>query len=337
MTNKNEPTTLSTWAAAIARTLESDGLDPGIAFEKAGLDMEQTRNPNARYPVSGMTRLWRAALELTGNPAIGLKVAEQVQPASLHALGLSVLASATPGDALQRVARYSRIVTNAADIQIKPVGSHVEMCFHVLDQDVDIAFEAFDAFIGNIVKLGRMLTQRDVSPTRIELMRPTPPDTRPYERLFRCPVTFGCDIHKIIFEAAYLDETLPSANPELAQLNDQVIVDYLARFDRSQVAVQVRNLIIQRLPSGEPSQDEIASALHMSVRSLQRRLGEEDTSFKSLLEEIRKELACQYLKQQEKSIGEVTFLLGFSDQSNFSRAFKRWVGKAPGEFRADVA
>lgn len=330
----SEPTTLSTWALAIARTLDSLGCDAEAAFEEAGLSYADARDPNARFPVSAMTRLWRQAVEITGSPAIGLIVAEQVQPASLHALGLSVLASATPGDALQRVARYSRIVSNAANINIVRKGELVELQFLIPDHGIELAYEAFDAFIGNIVKLGRMLAQRDVSPVCIELMRPRPEDTSAYEAVFRCPVEFAAKRHRIIFEAKYLDEPLPSANPELAQLNDKVIVDYLARFDRSQITVQVRNLIIQRLPSGEPAQDEVAASLNLSTRSLQRRLSEEKSSYKELLEGTRKELAEQYLRRSDVSLGEITYLLGFSDQSNFSRAFKRWFGRTPGEFRA---
>lgn len=335
--NMSEPTTLSTWAAAIARTLESLGLDASEAFHMARLDAELARDPNARYPVSGMTRLWQAAVKLTDDPAIGLKVAEQVQPASLHALGLSVLASETLNDALQRISRYSRLVSNAANVAVGRMGNEVEVEIRIPDHGIPLAYEAFDAFIGNMVKMGRMLTQRDVSPLRLELMRPKPEHPKPYEDFFRAPIAFGANRYCIYFDADYLDEPLPSANSALAQLNDQVIVDYLARFDRSQIAVQVRNLIIQRLPSGEPSQDEIARSLNMSARSLQRRLNEENSSYKALLDDTRKELACQYLKQSDVTIGEVTYLLGFSDQSNFTRAFKRWLGKAPGEYRTSFA
>lgn len=329
-----EPTTLSTWAAAIARTLQTEGLDAAQAFEQAGLDIDKARDPNARYPVRGMTRLWQCAVQMTGNPAIGLKVAEQVQPASLHALGLSILASETLRDALQRVARYSSIVSNAARVSLEQKGAEIFIQFRVPDHGIALADEAFEAFIGNMVKMGRMLAQRDVSPLKITLMRPRPGDCSAYEKFFRAPIIFGAEAYRIYFDNQYLDEPLPSANPALAQLNDQVIINYLARFDRSQMAVQVRNLIIQRLPSGEPSQDEIASALNMSSRSLQRRLADEDSSYKTLLDTTRSELASQYLQSSDSSIGEITYLLGFSDQSNFSRAFKRWFGQSPGEFRA---
>lgn len=329
----NEPTTLSTWALAIARTLESLGCDANAAFAQAGLQMAQAQDPNARYPVSGMTRLWRAAVHISGDPAIGLKVAKQVQPASLHALGLSVLASASVRDALQRAARYSRIVSNAAHIELVQDDDVAIVCFHVPEWDIELADEAFDAFVGNMVKLGRLLSQRNASPLKVELVRGKPRNCKPWNDFFRCPIVYAAPECRLFFDASFLDEPLPSANPALARLNDQVIIDYLARFDKSQIALQVRNLIIERLPSGEPVQERIAAQLNMSLRGLQRKLKAEGTSFKQLLEETRRELACQYLKQSELSLGEVTYLLGFSDQSNFSRAFKRWMGQAPGEYR----
>ncbi len=328
-----EPTTLSTWAQAIARTLETMGCDADIAFDRAGLDRSLARDPNARYPVSGMTRLWQAAVELSGDPAIGLKVAEQVQPASLHALGLSILASETINDALKRVSRYSRIVSNAAHIELEHESGCAKLYFRVPDHRIPLAAEAFDAFMGNMVKLGRMLSQRDVYPLAVYLMRPKPADAWPYEDFFRAPIHYGAPEHRLDFEARYLEEPLPSANPALARLNDQVIVDYLTRFDKSQIALRVRNLIIERLPSGEPNQSEIAAQLNTSLRGLQRKLKDEGVNFKTLLDETRQELACQYLRQSELSLGEVTYLLGFSDQSNFTRAFKRWMGQAPSDYR----
>ena len=100
------------------------------------------------------------------------------------------------------------------------------------------------------------------------------------------------------------------------------------------LAMQVRAKIIEGLPDGGPSQEKIAQTLNTSLRSLQRRLRDEDTNFKNLLSETRQQLALQYLSDSSRSIGEITYPLGFSEPSNFTRAFKRWTGKSPGEFRS---
>jgi AraC-like DNA-binding protein len=116
-------------------------------------------------------------------------------------------------------------------------------------------------------------------------------------------------------------------------MNDQTVVDYLARFDRASITMQVRSKIIAQLPEGVPKQEDIAGTLHVSVRSLQRRLKSEQTSFKHLLNDTRKALAVQYIRESYRSLGEITYLLGFSDPSNFNRAFKRWMGETPSRYR----
>ncbi|MEA2094390.1 MAG: helix-turn-helix transcriptional regulator, partial [Pseudomonadota bacterium] len=109
--------------------------------------------------------------------------------------------------------------------------------------------------------------------------------------------------------------------------------DYLARFDRANITMQVRSKIIEQLHDGAPKQEDIAGTLHVSLRSLQRKLKDEHTSYKTLLENTRQQLAMQYLRDSQRSIGEITYLLGFAEPSNFTRAFRRWTGQSPGEFR----
>jgi len=139
------------------------------------------------------------------------------------------------------------------------------------------------------------------------------------------------------FDATLANTPLSTAHPELARLNDQTVIDYLARYERNNLAMQVRAKIIEGLPDGRPSQEDIAETLNTSLRSLQRRLRDEDTTFKDLLNETQQELALQYMRDTSRSIGEVTYLLGFSEPSNFTRAFKRWTGKSPGESQLPLA
>ena len=115
--------------------------------------------------------------------------------------------------------------------------------------------------------------------------------------------------------------------------NERVITKYLAQFERGSVKLQVEAKLLEQLPSGHTSQESIAKALHLSSRSLQRKLKEEGTTYKQLLEDTRRELAAQYVKESELSVGEITFLLGFSEPANFSRAFKRWTGVSPSAYR----
>ena len=115
--------------------------------------------------------------------------------------------------------------------------------------------------------------------------------------------------------------------------NNKIVADYLSRYHRSNLSLQVRHKIIEQLASGKVSQESVAEALVTSLRNLQRNLKKEGVSYKELLEDVRRELAAHYMEQSEMSINEITFLLGFSEPANFSRAFKRWTGVCPSEFR----
>jgi AraC-like DNA-binding protein len=134
-------------------------------------------------------------------------------------------------------------------------------------------------------------------------------------------------------DPAVVSESLATANPELVRVNDQVVTDYLARLDREDVIMRVRSELIERLPSGQVDEADIASSVNLSRRSLQRKLRERGVSFSELLDSSRRELGLQYVRDPQYSLNEVAYLLGFAEPGNFSRAFKRWYGKSPSQYR----
>jgi AraC-like DNA-binding protein len=172
-----------------------------------------------------------------------------------------------------------------------------------------------------------------INPSQVTLKRPKPDCTEKVAAFFRCPVKYDASNYSLCFSKQLVDAPLSNANPELARINDQAVIDYLARFDRDSVTMQVRSRIIERLHDGTPNQETIAESLHFSLRSLQRKLNREETNFKTLLETTRQELALHYIRETHRTLGEITYLLGFSEPSNFTRAFKRWTGRTPAEYR----
>ena len=129
---------------------------------------------------------------------------------------------------------------------------------------------------------------------------------------------------------------LPTSNPLLAELHERFAGDYLRQFDHAQTSYRVREVIIRRLPDGEPRRDEVAGELCMSERTLQRRLETEATSFVQLLDDTRRELAEQYLGRLNLSLAQAAYLLGFADQSSFFRACRRWFELSPGQYRSQL-
>lgn len=328
-----EATTLNTWAIAIARTLEARGLDSESLFAQVGLNPQFLRDPNGRYPVSKMARLWRLAVETSGDPCFALKASAYVQPATFHSLGLAMMASQNLEDALLRTARFSRIVSNAVDVVIEHTPRGVKEVVTFLP-GVPTVDEGIDLFMASTLKLGRMLTALEQMPVEIRLRRDGSAEMqKEFEAFFGCPVEFRADENSLLIPHHWMNTPLPMANPELARQNDKVVMEYLRSFDGARISEKVRAELISRLPAGEPARGDVAGVLNMSEKTLQRRLRDEDTSYQQILDETRNELAKQYLSERQLSVCDVTFRLGFSDQSSFTRAFKRWTGVSPGEFR----
>ena len=328
-------TTLAASALSMWRALESYGVDPGVMFRRAGLDPDKLHDANARYRDAELFKLWQLALEATKDPYIGFKVAACWHPSEAHALGYAWLASSSLKDALERTVRYIRIVTDKEQMTLEESDEELRLVIDNPVADYPTAAEDLDATFAVIVKLCRMCKGDSFNPLRITMHRPEPPDLGPFEEHFRAPIQYSGNEDSVCFDKADALAALPSANAEVARANEKIIQDYLARFDRSSVAMQVRARLTEQLSSGHASQESVADALHMSLRTLQRRLKSEGYSYKQLLDETRRELAAHYMAESHLSINEITYLLGFSDPSNYSRAFRRWTGKSPSIYREE--
>jgi len=327
-------TNLASTALSVWRALESCGVDPVVLFQRAGLDSTKLYDANARYPDSQVYKLWRLALKATGDPYFGLKVASHWHPSAAHALGYAWLASATLKDALERTVRYFRIVTDKEQLLLTESDEEFRLVIENPVLDYPTANEDVDASFAAVISLCRMCHGDSFNPRRVTMRRPEPPDSKPFSEHFRAPIQYSGNENSLCFDRTDALTPLPTANAEVARANEEIVKDYLARFDRSNVAMQVRARLTEQLSSGHATQESVAEALHMSLRSLQRRLNQEGTSYKGLLDETRRELAAHYMAESHRSINEITYLLGFSEPSNFSRAFRRWTGKSPSAYRA---
>lgn len=321
---------ISTVSEAIARTLESYQIDSRDLFLSMGLAAEPYRDPDARIDKNKMEAIWDRVEALTGNPCLGFEIGQGLKATNLHAVGYAWLASATLREGLERIVRYQRLIATHADMGLSQHGQIVEMQIdrkpgeHLGD---DLAF-------AGIIRLCRDISHEEFAPLSVHMMRIEPPCAEKLSEYFACPIEYEASIDKICFSAESVDTPLQRQNPSVAQANEALARDYLANLDRKDIVARARSAIATRLPDGEPSRKAVASKLAMSERTLARRLAERDLTFTRLVDEVRGQLAKEYLRQTRFSVTDVAFLLGFSDQSNFARAFKRWSGDSPSEFRA---
>lgn len=326
-----QATSIAGYALAVARALEDSGVDSARIFQAVGIPATLSTDPLTRLPTTTMTRLYRACVDVTNNPYFGLNVAKFIQLPLLHALGYGLASSSTLMDFCRRLERYFRLVSQVAKISVTEVDGTVLLRFEHL---VETSGETEDAVLGFLVRTMRQLYKPGFNPLRVEFHRPMPREgAEPYEALIRAPVSFSHAASLLVFDKTDLLQNLAGSCPELAQVNDNISISYLARLDKSDVITGVTQKIIEFLPDGDCSRDRVASALCMSPTTLQLKLSQRGTHFQQLLDDTRKELACSYLRQASRPVTEITFLLGFSDTSNFTRAFKRWTGLSPTDFR----
>jgi AraC-like DNA-binding protein len=173
-------------------------------------------------------------------------------------------------------------------------------------------------------------------PSRILFQHSEPANVHAYYEYFRCELAFDADVTKLVMPVSVADEPLPGFNPQIVQQMDQMIIDYLAKLDRNDVLGRARAAILKLLPSGEVSLESVANALNISARTLTRKLNDEGESFKNLLAKTRRDLSEKYIMDKSLTLTEISFLLGFSEASSFSRAYKSWTGRSPSLHRSAI-
>ncbi len=313
--------------------LEINGLDAARLLKEAGLETSTSDDPNARTSVKATDELLIRAASLIPDEAWGLQAARCWHPGNLGVLGHAWLASETLRTGLTRIARYWHIVGSRADASVDDTGDGCRFTHHLETDEPVIAVVVPDIALSVALSMCRTNAGDALCPVQVTLRRARPADVGPWERFYGCKVQFGAKDNSFTLAKSDADRPLPTANRPLAGVFDGLLTEQLAKLSKSDVVSRCKAEFLQQLASGEPNADDIAQRLHMSPRSLQRKLAEVDTTYKQLVDETRRDMALGYVADRTKSITDITFLLGFSGQSAFTRAFKRWTGMSPTDYR----
>lgn len=311
--------------------IQKAGIDLAALAVQAGLSPEALRKPLSAEQAD---RFFTVAYERIGDPAVGLALGMQpMRPELFGVVGFSAMTCSSFGAALARIARYNALVS-ACELDIVPDADEAAVRVRYGGPGRPYSRCRMDVQMGTLLNFGRLFTEREITPVRLTLIGEPPPYHARYAEVFSCPVLFGQPHDSIVFRRSDLDLPLVSANPRVAALfEDAAERDLVAHRSPRDTAQTVREALRQLLHGDVPSIAQVAGALFVSERTLQRRLAREGVQFSTLLDEARLEMARRYLAAGRASLTEIAYLLGFVDPNSFFRSFKRWTGKTPADYR----
>lgn len=309
-----------------------------FALREAGVDVDalarQVGAPSAgaRLTMAQGDALLDLALAQVGDPAYGLVAGARIQPELFGIAGLSAMAAPTFGAALARIERYKRMLSTDA-LELRPQGDTTVVRVHLARPESPHARMRMDMEVAFLVSFGRVMTRTRIVPRVVRLRGPAPAYRERYDALLGGPVEFQQPVDELAFSALDMARPLVSSSPELVELYGTRAEQLLAETGGADLVEQVRAVLGRLLNGEEPGIGEVSRVLGLSERSLQRKLGEAGTSFAELLTRARREIARERLAKTDIDLAELSFVLGFSDPNSLHRAFKRWEGMTPLEYR----
>ena len=311
------------------KTLEGYGLDPAPIFLEMDITREMIIKPGARISHKKSQNLWEKLSNLIKDPCFGLRAGQYWHPSHFNALGFAWLASTTLREAFTRLDRYFHMLSESTKIHLEENRAGLSL---VYSDTMELpAFMDFSMII--LSEACKMNFGSDFKPVAINFIHSEPTCADDYVQFFKAPVTFNANDDRFTISASDADKRLPTGNKHLASLHDQYILRYLEKMKSITLAQRVKSAFLDLMPAGHISIERVARRLNMTARSLQRRLKDENTTFSKLVDEARRELAEDYIHDFSFSLMEVAFILGFSDYSSFSRAYRRWTGMSPSKVR----
>jgi AraC-like DNA-binding protein len=314
------------------------GFDAPEVFRRADLTWEDVREDDDahRLPVETLHRFWSAAVEVTGDPAIGVRIGAHARLEALGIMGLVASTSATLGDALLKTAQHLRLWNEAARLSLLVEADRAIVWYRSLAPQRR-HYASGDAGLSRLLVVSRELTGTHLVPDEAHFAHPAPQDLARYRETFGSALRFDQSDFALIFPAEGLTLPLRSQASTLGASLTRHATDLLDTLPSSSaLAQQVRRMLARELQGGNPLIENVATQLGMHTKTLTRRLRDEGTSHSELLEQLRREFAQRYLSVPDLNVAEVAFLLGYSDASAFHKAFRRWFGVAPLAFRHQI-
>jgi len=332
------PRVVGAYAQTAVDTALAGGADAGVVAAILGLTEAQLRPLPESIAAARYVALLAQASALTGDGDFGLHLGERMTLATYSVYGMVVMSCSTFGEAMAQVMRFESLAHDLGRSVLSVEGGTARYEWHSPEFARSTRHLPESVFAG-IASFTRWLAKREVPIIEVGFPHPAPDNVAEHARIFNAPVRFETPVTYACFDAALLAWALPNADTSLFDLLTQHAEALLAARRRErqepEILSEARQAIVMLLARDGATLAGVAEAIAMAPRTLQRRLSEAGTTFQQVLDSTRKSLAADYIGQPDLSLTEIAFLLGFSEQSGFSHAFRDWYGQSPASYRAE--
>jgi AraC-like DNA-binding protein len=321
------------WVRGVLQAASLQGLDESDIFLHAGLDLDCLNASSGRISLSDTLSLWRSVEQLSADPMFGFHMGLSLKPAHFQLLAFTMLSSPTLGDAIEKVLKYQRLISDGGSFTLLPQEDRTALVYTPASSN--FSYHQIDAVMVAVLSFARWLLGRNIEPIGISFSHSKTEGLEQYNAFFGCEVKFSQEQNSILFSSVLLEEALPGFDQGLATMHEQMADNQLQRLTEPDIIARVQERLLLGLEN--ISRDDIAAQLAMSGRSLQRKLQEQGSSFQKLHDDYRHQRSLQLLANENLTLMDISLQLGFSESSTFYRAFKRWQGVTPGEYRQQLS
>ena len=317
----------------LVKVLERRGVSEQALLEGVEGPVEEWSQPGGRIPKDSFHQLVRRAVALTGEPRLGWEFGASMTLSTHGFLGYAAMSSETLQDAIELAVKYYRTRMTVIDLNFFIEGDTAVLQFEELVSLNDVAPFAVESLFSSFHFMGMKLLPTEEIDGELRFAYSEPEGFDRVRKLIPVPCLFDCAYHQMRFPAWRLEQRLRFADPRLANMAAAQCEQEMSSIKAPPALLgQVRRIILAH--SGRfPGVEEVAAELHMSSRTLKRKLHQLGSSYQQILDDLRKGLAVEYLTQSERTVDDIALLLGYSDASNFARAFRGWTGKSPTDYR----
>jgi AraC-like DNA-binding protein len=313
--------------------LTSLKVDVDAFLHSLGIDPATVKSPDEYISVDTYLRIQDSAAEHVHDPYFGLHMGEFAEAGSWSILGYMMMNCKTLAEAFEKSGKYSRIIGNMIDGRMEVKFKKVRVVMFTPPHAPKMSRHCYESTLSSSVRMMRLLSGVHINPLEVTFIYPEPESTVEYERIFCCPVKFGQKENSMTLDWSLGSLPIRMANSALLEHFEQYAQDFLAQMERNDEHTRtVTKIILSRLDDEALSIQKVAKEMAVSVRTLQNHLETEGVIFSDLLRDIREKLAKKYL-HENYTVEQITYLLGFSEPSVFRKAFKKWAGVTPREYR----